>query len=454
MSLNIVRFISKLVNMVSMYSKSQRITSFILLLLVTSSFATLNTSSSKIAPEDQFEQKPILNAINATSSTEYFNETSHPRYNLVTRPIDLILYPNKGNPKIVSYNESFEIIVDAASDTTSWEFNLKKENTTITANILSSNFVNDKWYFEVESLVDVSGLYDLQLNCSIGSDYQTHSVNLIEERTYPFNFIHISDSHFPSYDIYNATDIDLKLIQELKQLDVEFAIFTGDLIEGASAQMFVNPETGISLAASVQIKLGLWAFDLLDMPVFIIGGNHDLDSSVPLPDDPPVEWRRYLGSYPIMTFDYLNWSFLGYSVTRTGLSASHLDDVKEILDDISTNPNVMFYHSDYNDQATNLRKSYNIEVMLYGHEHNYEQYVSKNTLYYCQSPMFYNESTVFTVLNSTAILLNGSEYDFSPLLVYPEPTETSSETVELELLSILTVLLLLTIKRKRRTKLQ
>ena len=40
-----------------------------------------------------------------TSPVEYFNETKHPRYNLVTKPIDLIVSPNKGRPVIVEFNE-------------------------------------------------------------------------------------------------------------------------------------------------------------------------------------------------------------------------------------------------------------------------------------------------------------------------------------------------------------
>jgi len=433
-----------------MISKFKKKIGVLFLLLIMFSLSSLKKYSSQASNSDVIEPFPVFNAINATSSTEYFNETSYPRYSLVARPIDMILYPNKGNPKIVEFNEAFEIVVDAEADTDEWEFFLVNDTTIIDLIVLNSNYLNNRWSFNVEPTVNSAGLYDLQLNCSEGDDYQTHSVKIVEEKSYPFNFLHISDSHFPSYDIYNTTDINLNLIQELKALDVEFAIFTGDLIEGASAQMFVDPATGYSLAASVQIKLGLWAFDLLDMPVYIIGGNHDLDSSAPLPDDPPVEWKKYLGSYPIMNFDFLNWSFIGYSATINGLSETYLNDVKEILDLTSINPNVMFYHSNYQSQATSLRKSYNIEVMLYGHEHHYEQYVSKNTLYYCQSPMFYNESSVFTVLNSTALSLKGTIYDFTPLLVYTN-TETQTETASMSFMTIITMFFLIPyIVRKRQ----
>ena len=423
-----------------------------LLILIVLSFLSPN-STTQVSSYAPIESDTNFHAINATSSVEYFNETSYPRYNLVGRPIDLILYPNKGTPTIIETNESFVIIADLEQETLDVEFTLISDNSSIDLIIDNelSIFVEDKWHFLVEPETFIPGLYDLQLNSSEGHDYQTHSIKILEEKKYPFNFLHISDSHFPSYYIYNTSAINLNLIQELKELDVEFAIFTGDLIEGASARMFVDPDTGLSLAAEVQLKLGLWAFDLLDMPVYIIGGNHDLDSSSPLPDDPPVIWKQYLGSYPIMTFDYLNWSFLGYGSPRTGLSSAHFNDVADLLDDISRNPNVMFYHSDYNKQATNLRNSYNIEIMLYGHEHKYEQYVSKNTLYYCQSPMFYNDSTVFTILNSTAVSVNGTEYDFTPLLIYTEtPTQTDEST--LILLSLMPILILITLSVIRRKK--
>jgi len=427
-----------------MFTHHKQIAYSFLILLTWSSLIISTTTDVTSNDSEITNPIPTLNAINATSSTEYFNETSHPRYNLVGRPIDLIMCPNKGNPKIVEFNETFEIVVNAQADADEWEFSLRNDTTDIPINILTSNYLDTKWYFEVVSTLNQEGLYDLQLNCSEGDDYQTHSVKIIEERSYPFKFLHISDSHFPSYDIYNTTDINLKLIQVLKNLDVEFAIFTGDVIEGASARMFVDPVTGLSLAAEVQLKLGLWALDLLDMPVYIIAGNHDLDTSTPLPDDPPVIWREYLGSYPIMNFDYLNWSFLGYSATRTGLTTEHYNDVRAILNEKSANPNILFYHSDYKDQATNLRNSYNIEVMLYGHEHNYEEYVSKDTLYFCQDAMFNNESSVFTVLNSTAVSVKGTEYDFTPLIFYTEipTTDPTNETTTPILLSLIPALML------------
>ena len=179
---------------------------------------------------------------NATSSDEYFNETSDPRYSLVTKPITLINYPHKGYPEIISFNDNFTILVNSTSDTSDWNFYLKSAGTTVFLDVLHKRFENGLWYIVVQPSVNTAGLYDLQLNCSVGSDYQTHSVKILEEKKYPFNFVHLSDTHFPFYDIYNTTDICLRNFAEIKEQNIDFAILTGDLINGPS-WMFVDPIT-------------------------------------------------------------------------------------------------------------------------------------------------------------------------------------------------------------------
>ena len=60
----------------------------------------------------------------ATSSEEFFNETSFPRYHLAAKPFGLIQYPNKANPKIALFGEQIDIIVNTSSGTTGWNFTL------------------------------------------------------------------------------------------------------------------------------------------------------------------------------------------------------------------------------------------------------------------------------------------------------------------------------------------
>ncbi|MHA1217882.1 MAG: hypothetical protein ACTSO5_04260, partial [Candidatus Heimdallarchaeaceae archaeon] len=164
---------------------------------------------------------PVLTSINATSPTEYFNETSFPRYHLVARPLSIIQSPHKGFPAIIDYSQNISITAQAASDATNWVFSLVSTGNNISLDILESTYVeiDGLWYFEVNPSENIAGLYDLQLNCSVGDDYQTNSVKIVVHKSYPFKILHISDSHIPSYAGMNTTDIVLNYIDSIKSLD-------------------------------------------------------------------------------------------------------------------------------------------------------------------------------------------------------------------------------------------
>lgn len=421
----------------------------VILIILLSNSVFLNDSSNLIsATSDNNDLAPSnFTNYNATSSTEYFNESSHPRYLLVSQPINLITFPHKGYPEIIVFDEYFTVLVNTTSDATDWEFYLKSGSETVFLNILHKKYENDLWHFNVKPSINSAGLFDLQLNCSSGSDYQTHSVKIMEEKAYPFKFVHLSDTHFPSYDIYNTTDINLRNIAEIKELDIDFAIFTGDLTNGPS-WMFVDPDplNQKPLAVEVGLKLALWAFDLLDLPVYIIAGNHDLDSTTLVPDDPTTIWKKYLGENPVLNYSFLDWFFIGFGSSRPGLNTEEFNYLKSAVSSTQNSPNVLFYHSNYKEQVSTLRNSYKIEVMLYGHEHHESISVIDHTLYYCQAPLFYNASTIFTVLNKTHLEMKGSTYDFTILL--EEVTESSFMLTIFPPLMLITIVHLILRKRK------
>ncbi|MHA1201093.1 MAG: metallophosphoesterase family protein [Candidatus Heimdallarchaeaceae archaeon] len=420
----------------------------VILTILLSNTILLNNSSNLIsATSDNSDSAPFkLANYNATSSTEYFNETSHPRYSLVSRPIDLITYPHKGYPEIIIFDEFFTVLVNTTSDASDWVFNLKSGSETVFLNILHTKYEAGLWHFNLKPSINSTGLFDLQLNCSSGSDYQTHSVKIMPEKSYPFRFVHLSDTHFPSYDVYNTTDICLRNIEEIKEQDIDFVIFTGDLINGPS-WMFVDPLTQRPLAAEVGMRLALWAMDLLDLPVYIIAGNHDLDSSTILPDDPSTIWKKYLGENPVLNYSFLDWSFIGFGSTKEGLNQNDFDFLKSAVSSRANSPNVLFYHSNYKEQASTIRHSYNIEVMLYGHEHKEIRSVKDHTLYYCQAPLFYNASTIFTVLNETHLEMKDHTYDFTILL--EEVTESSYILTLFTSMTLFTIAYVIIRKRKK-----
>ncbi len=298
---------------------------FITILVLIASIFLSQYQVIEVIPKDDKRSSFELSSVNATSPIEYFNETSFPRYTLVGKPLSLIQSPNKGFPVIIETDEILLIEAQAVSETTNWQFKLVSTANNISLDILAPTFdISDNlWHFSTAPEEYIPGLYDLQLICSAWDDYQTHTVKIVNQKTYPFKILHISDAHFPSYDGKNTTDINLDYIEHINALDADFAIFTGDLIDGYSARDFVNPDTGDPLAAEVQIKLSLWAFDMIELPIYYVGGNHDLDSSTSLPDNPSDVWTKYFGKN-YMFFNYIDWSFIGYTCSSSGLTKKGL----------------------------------------------------------------------------------------------------------------------------------
>ncbi len=393
---------------------------------------------------------PILNdQYNATSPTDYFNETSYPRYALATRRMGMIQYPNKVNPSIVNFGDEIKLIVFGFSDVTNWNFTLIDVNVSLSLDVIKSEYLDGKWHFVALPEIEREGLYDLQLNCSVGDDYQTHAIQILEERQYPFTFVHISDTHFPAYyEDFNTSNINLEEIENIKAIDPDFVIHTGDLIQGPT-KYFLNPETGEQMSAEMQYKLSLWALDLLNKPVYYVHGNHEFIASSLIPDSPEVQYYKYFGDTIYQNFTYMDWSFVGYGAEWPGLSQKNYDAVFEILTQNSDEATVLYYHYDFAEHATSLLKKCPIELALYGHVHSESLYLQKNTLYHCQAPLFDHRFTLFTILNETSLNVNSQIFNFDLQPYVPPPPETTTESFAFGSLITILGLIVYSYKRKR-----
>ncbi|MHA1686482.1 MAG: metallophosphoesterase family protein, partial [Candidatus Heimdallarchaeaceae archaeon] len=247
--------------------------------------------------------------------------------------------------------------------------------------------------------------------------------------SYPFTFVHISDPHFPAYtesEDINTTAINLQKIEEIRKQKPDFAICTGDIIQGPTL-VFKNPTTGKSLAAEVQLKLALWALDKLDVPVFIIAGNHDYEQSSLLPDNPKEVWKKYMGG-PFVNFSYLDWSFVGFGSSFDGLSESEMQELNGILSSYDYTPITLFYHYNFRSQATSVINKHTVVIALYGHIHQEKLYMKNGTLYHCQDTLFHKEYSTFYILNSTSAKFMAKIYNFGQILI--SPTFTSKTALE------------------------
>ena len=409
------------------------------------------------SPEDV--ESPELKAqYYATSPTDFFNETTYPRYKLAARPIGKIKYPNKANPSIITFGGHIQVMASSSADTSNWNFTLIDDNVSLSLDIIKSEYKDNKWFFDTIPEINREGLYDLQLNCSTGSDYQTHAIQLLEEQTYPFTFAHVSDAHFPAYyEEFNTSDVNLETIANIKAEDPDFIVVTGDLIHAAT-RYFLNPENDEPMSSEMQYKLAIWALDLFDKPVFYIYGNHEFIKTTYLPDDPGTQYYKYFGDIVYQNFTYLDWSFVGYGAEWAGLSQADYDKVFEILSQNSDNGTVLYYHYDFAGHASSFIKKFPIELALYGHEHIEDLYMKKNTLYHLQAPLFEHEYTIISVLNETGIEIDGVDFNFTlvpyvPPIITPTPTPTETTTITSESIgfgSLFTIIGLIVYYLKRR----
>ncbi|MHA1197999.1 MAG: metallophosphoesterase family protein [Candidatus Heimdallarchaeaceae archaeon] len=429
---------------------------FIFVLFLTISVLTSTIVSYSLDGSKTFEntELPTLDdQYNATSPTDFFNETTYPRYALAARPIGEIKYPNKVNPAIALFGEEIKLIVSGSSSALNWNFTLIDANVSFSLDVLGSEYKEDTWYFDAIPEIQREGLYDLQLNFSEGDDYQTHAIQLLEEQHYPFTFAHVSDTHFPAYyEEFNTTGVNLQEIENIKALDPDFILVTGDLIHAAT-RYFLNPETGEPMSSAMQYKLAIWALDLFDKPVFYIHGNHEFSQINYLPDDPSTQYYRYFGEINYQNFTYLDWTFVGYSAEWPGLSQEDLDTVYQILSQNSDGATVLYHHYDFADQAYSMLKKFPIEVVLYGHIHQEDLYMHKDRLYHQQAPLFEHEFTIFSILNETCIEVDAQTFNFELLPYVPptdEPTTPTDESIVFgPLIMMLGLMVYYFVKRKK-----
>jgi len=392
----------------------------------------------------------------ASSPYDFFNESKHPRYPLVTRPFSIIQYPNKAHPAIIEYNEEFEVIIEVPRSSNDWVLKLINGTTSIDLDVTNSKYKEDKRYLTVLPTNNVEGLYDLQLNCSEGDDYQTHSVKIMEEKKYPFTFVQISDLHLPTYfeTGINTTEINFQEFEKIRALNPDFIICTGDLMQGPQL-LFLNPEGG-TMSGESQLKLGLWALDLLNIPVFLIGGNHEFSQSGLVPDNLEENWYRFMGPLRYQSFNILDWSFVGFGSSFEGLDLDEKESLDSILNSVANNANILYYHFDFNGDATRFINKFPIEVALYGHLHedngtiretNEQFYTLDNTLFHLEGPLYGRYFTHFTVNNQTSLSAKNETYNF--VLRPYTPTKTNAPSYITFIFSSMIIAIILKLRKRK-----
>ncbi|MCK4530218.1 MAG: metallophosphoesterase [Candidatus Marinimicrobia bacterium] len=240
------------------------------------------------------------------------------------------------------------------------------------------------------------GLYDLKLTCTgIDSlDISEHSLYVIPEYKNNFSFIHVTDTHLPSHYYWgddgleeDSTEIEdfRAVIDDINIINPDFVLHTGDFINDGEIE-----ELGVP-----SISRGKKLLYELDVPLFLVSGNHDLGGwdSTPASDGTARRtWWKYFGwkylnstsstatTTQNYSFNYGNAHFMGleaydnYDEWRydlygeTSFISSQFQWLSEDLaEHSSADLKVLFYHYDFKHEL-NL-SALGVDAAFWGHVH-------------------------------------------------------------------------------------
>lgn len=240
------------------------------------------------------------------------------------------------------------------------------------------------------------GLYDLKITCtgSDSLDISEQALYVIPEYKDSFSFIHVTDTHLPSRYYWgdegleeDSTEIEdfRAVIDDINIIHPDFVLHTGDFINDGEIE-----ELGVP-----SLSRGKKLLHELDVPLFLVAGNHDLGGwkSTPAPDGTARRtWWKYFGwkylssTSPTATttqnysFNYGNAHFIGleaydnYDEWRydlygeTSFISSQFQWLSEDLSEhASADLKVLFYHYDFKHEL-NL-SALGVDAAFWGHVH-------------------------------------------------------------------------------------
>ncbi len=261
---------------------------------------------------------------------------------------------------------------------------------------------NKRWFVEVKVPADVpEELYNLTFlfnqNGSFFAETEPRAVQVVEEFTDTFTFIHITDFHVgdPRGFAENFRETlryrsILRCIKEVNLLHPDFVVISGDLVYGQIYPFEYQRE----------YELFYQMLQLFDVPTFLAPGNHDGYNR--LLEDGFEYWQDYFGPL-YYSFDYGAYHFLSinsFDMTKLlrltfcsiplnwggSISDEQLSWIEQDLDAAESPLSFMFLHHsplwdtqgdsllrrhyENREQLLSLIDKHDVDMVLAGHIHN------------------------------------------------------------------------------------
>ncbi|MCF7832715.1 MAG: metallophosphoesterase [Candidatus Marinimicrobia bacterium] len=241
------------------------------------------------------------------------------------------------------------------------------------------------------------GLYDLKITCtgSDSLDISEQALYIIPEYKDSFTFVHVTDTHLPTHNFWGDEGVDTdttelddfrEVINDINIINPDFVLHTGDFINDGELEVLGIPS--ISSAKRLLHEL--------EVPLFLVAGNHDLGGwdSAPAPDGTARRtWWKYLGwgylnntsavatTTQNYSFNYGNTHFIGLEAYNNydrwreelyGTDSFIASQLQWLNDDLSQNISadltIAFYHKDFQYQLD--LSALGIDAAFWGHIHS------------------------------------------------------------------------------------
>lgn len=320
-------------------------------------------------------------------------------WNALGDTLTVIQMPILNVPAIHIPGETMTIVCIAPQSTTNWQAELIHKAKTIPLQVISTQFVSapDRWLIDaIIPNVPVFEQYNLRVTASGGIDDTTqNAVNLIPSRKSNYYFAHVTDTHLPTriyypdagYNVDSLSVNDFRaVIEDINLIRPEFVLLTGDLINEGEME---------SLAGQYWYGWAQRLIGLIEVPVFLTNGNHDIGgwNSTPGPQGSARRhWWRYFGwpwlnnsnsTWGMFTQDYsftygdIHYigleSYINYDNWRANIYGGQsfiYSQMTWLNTQLALHPDktkVLFYHYDFDDQI-NL-SSLGAQMGIWGHVH-------------------------------------------------------------------------------------
>ncbi|MCD4690434.1 metallophosphoesterase [bacterium] len=312
-----------------------------------------------------------------------------------------VMRPILSVPAIVTPGQSFTIEAIASPTTSDCSAELRLGGLAYELGIWNTNYshAHERWFMSASVPSGVpEAVFDLVVEASgVPADTVAHAVSVRASIDSDFYFIHVTDTHLPTHMYHwqqgaeadTSEMVDFRaVIDDANIINPAFVLHTGDLVNEGELEDYLGWRV---------FSKGHRIMRELDVPVFLVGGNHDLGGwdDTPPPDgtarrdwwsffgwrylaDPPAGDGIYTQNY---TFDYADAHFVGleaynnYDGWRYGTygSDSFTDlQLAWLLNDLAATPpdmaEILFYHIDFQWQLD--LGDLGVDCSVWGHIHN------------------------------------------------------------------------------------